>query len=177
MICTMPLIASKSTVPIATGERINTIQEFEMLLSRHAMSYARTSVCLCGGISGTKKIAAIAEAHNAMIVPHNPLSPISTMACMQVAAACENFAIQEMPDHNGMAATERYTSEKDVNQVTSFSQRDLVTNVPEVVNGYAILPTAPGLGIDLVEDVDKKFPFERRTILTRLHEDGSIVDK
>ena len=173
----MALIASKSTVPIATGERINTIQEFEMLLSRHAMAYARTSVCLCGGISGTKKIAAIAEAHNAMIVPHNPLSPISTMACMQVAAACENFAIQEMPDHNGMAATERYTSEKDVNQVTSFSQRDLVTNVPEVVNGYAILPTAPGLGIDLVEDVDKKFPFERRTILTRLHEDGSIVDQ
>ena len=69
------------------------------------------------------------------------------------------------------------SSEKDVNQVTSFSQRDLVTNVPEVVNGYAILPTAPGLGIDLVEDVDKKFPFERRTILTRLHEDGSIVDQ
>ncbi len=70
----MALIAGRCNVPIATGERIHTIQEFEMLLSRNAMSYVRTSVCICGGITGTKKIAAIAEAHNAMIVPHNPLS-------------------------------------------------------------------------------------------------------
>lgn len=93
----MALIASRSNVPIATGERIHTIQEFEMLLSRNAMSYVRTSVCLCGGISGAKKIAAIAEAHNAMIVPHNPLSPVSTAACLQIAASTENFAIQELP--------------------------------------------------------------------------------
>ena len=173
----MALIASKSTVPIATGERIHTVQEFEMLFSRCALSYARTSVCLCGGITGTRKIAAVAEAHHAMIVPHNPLSPVSTAACMQIAAATENFAIQEMPDHNGIAATERYTSEKDFNEATSFTQKELVTWVPEVVNGYAILPTAPGIGIDLVEDVEKKYPFERRTILTRLHEDGSVVDQ
>ncbi|MGE4352574.1 MAG: mandelate racemase/muconate lactonizing enzyme family protein [Oscillospiraceae bacterium] len=172
----MALIASKSAVPIATGERIHTIQEFEMLLSRNAMSYARTSVCLCGGISGTRKIAAIAEAHNAMIVPHNPLSPVSTAACMQIAAAVENFAIQELPDHEGISATERYTSSNKMDQ-KSFKQSDMVTWVPKVVNGYALLPESPGIGVTLVEDVEKKFPFKRRTINTRLHEDGSIVDQ
>ena len=172
----MALIASKSNVPIATGERIHTIQEFEMLLSRNAMSYVRTSVCVCGGISGTRKIAAIAEAHNAMIVPHNPLSPVSTAACMQIAAAVENFAIQELPDHEGISASERYTSTEKLD-FNSFKQSDMVTWVPKVVNGYALLPEAPGIGVSLVEDVEKKFPFKRRVINTRLHEDGSIVDQ
>lgn len=172
----MALVADKSPVPIATGERIHTIQEFEMLLSRNAMSYVRTSVCVCGGISGARKIAAIAEAHNAMIVPHNPLSPVSTAACMQVAAAVENFAIQELPDHEGMSATERYTSTNAIN-FASFRQSDMVTWVPKVEQGYALLPTAPGIGVSLVEDVEKKFPFKRRAINMRLHEDGSIVDQ
>lgn len=172
----MALIAGKSNVPIATGERIHTIQEFEMLLSRNAMSYVRTSVCVCGGISGARKIAAIAEAHNAMIVPHNPLSPVSTAACMQVAASVENFAIQELPDHEGISATERYTS-TDKMELQSFRQSDMVTWVPKVVNGYALLPETPGIGVSLVEDVEKKFPFKRRVINTRLHEDGSIVDQ
>ena len=172
----MALIASKCNVPIATGERIHTIQEFEMLLSRNAMSYVRTSVCICGGISGARKIAHIAEAHNAMIVPHNPLSPVSTAACLQVAASVENFAIQELPDHSGISATERYTSTNQM-ELHSFSQKDMVTWVPEVVNGYALLPETPGIGISLVDDVEIKFPFNRRTINTRLHEDGSIVDQ
>ena len=172
----MGLIARKSNVPIATGERIHTIQEFEMLLGRNAMSYARTSVCLCGGISGARKIASIAEAHNVMIVPHNPLSPISTAACMQIAAAVENFAIQELPDHEGISATERYTSSNKMDQ-KSFKQSDMVTWVPKVINGYALLPENPGIGVALVEDVEKKYPFKRRAINTRLHEDGSIVDQ
>jgi len=172
----MAWIADHSTVPIATGERIHTIQEFQMLLQRHAMAYARTSVCLCGGITGARKIAHIAEAHGALIVPHNPLSPVSTAACMQVAATVENFAIQELPDHEGISATERYTSTDRMDQ-RSFRQSDMVTWVPRVENGFALLPDAPGIGVDLVDNAETLFPFKRRTINTRLHIDGSIVDQ
>ncbi len=172
----MALIANRINVPIATGERIHTPQEFEMLLERNAVAYVRTSVCVCGGITGARKIAAIAEAHNAQIVPHNPLSPISTAACLQVAASIENFAIQELPDHNTVSATERYTSSNKI-QNTNFKQSDMVTWVPTVEHGFANLPTAPGIGADLIPDVDKKYPFNRRTINTRLHIDGSIVDQ
>ncbi len=172
----MALIANKINVPVATGERIHTIQEFQMLLGRNAMSYVRTSVCVCGGITGTKKIAAIAEAHGALIVPHNPLSPVSTAACMQVAAAVENFAIQELPDHEGISATERYTSTDQMDR-KSFRQSDMVTWVPKVENGFACLPADPGIGVELVDDVETKFPYKRRTINTRLHIDGSIVDQ
>lgn len=172
----MAQVAMKSCVPIATGERIHTIQEFEMLLSRQAVNYVRTSVCICGGITGARKIAAVAEAHGAMIVPHNPLSPISTAACMQVALSVENFAIQEMPEHNGISATERYTSDKAMD-FHSFSQADLVTTLPKVENGYAFPLDGPGLGIDLQEGIETKYPFNRRKIVTRLREDGSVMDQ
>lgn len=172
----MGLVAERTSVPIATGERIHTIQEYEMLFKRNAMAYARTSVCMCGGITGTKKIAAIAEAHGVKIVPHNPLSPVSTAACLQIAASVENFAIMELPDHNGIAASERYTSATTVD-LNSFKQTDMVDWIPTVENGYAKLPERAGIGINLVEGIEEKYPFKRREIVTRLHEDGSIVDQ
>ncbi len=172
----MGLIANRINVPIATGERIHTIQEFEMLFSRNAMAYARTSVCICGGITGTKKIAAIAEAHGVSIVPHNPLSPVSAAACIQISAATENFAVMELPDYEGIAATERFTSENSVSQY-SFKQSDLVTWVPQCKHGFLDLPATPGIGTELVENAETKFPYKRRDINTRLHVDGSIVDQ
>lgn len=45
------------------------------------------------------------------------------------------------------------------------------------VNGFALLPDAPGIGVDLVDNAETLFPFKRRTINTRLHVDGSIVDQ
>lgn len=172
----MALIASRSNVPIATGERIHTIQEFEMLLSRNAMSYVRTSVCLCGGISGAKKIAAIAEAHNAMIVPHNPLSPVSTAACLQIAASTENFAIQELPDHTGIAATGALHQHQ--HHGPAFLQPERSRNLDSYGGKWLVLlPEGPGIGVDLQPDIETRFPFKRRTINTRLHEDGSIVDQ
>lgn len=172
----MALIANKTNVPIATGERIHTIQEYEMLFSRNAMAYARTSVCVCGGITGTKKIAAIAEAHGIQLVPHNPLSPVSTAACLQIGISTENVAILEFPDHNTVSAAERFTSSNVVRN-SSFRQSDMVTWVPTVDNGFVNITETPGIGVDLVEDVEIKYPYKRRDINTRLSVDGSIVDQ
>ena len=172
----MSYIADKVNVPIATGERIHTIQEYDMLLSRNSMAYARTSVCLCGGITGTKKIAALAEARGVQIVPHNPLSPVSTAACLQIAVAVENTALLELPDHGGISATERFTSSNTVKH-DSFKQSDMVTWVPRAEGGFIATPNRPGIGIDLIEDAATKFPYKRRDVNTRLHVDGSIVDQ
>ena len=103
----MGLVAENIHIPIATGERLHTIYEFEMLLARNAVQYVRPDVCMCGGITGAKKIAALAEARHVGVVPHNPLSPVSTAACIQIAAAVPNFALQEYPDRRGRAAEER----------------------------------------------------------------------
>ena len=50
-------------LPIATGERFTTIFEFQQLLEARACAYVRPDLCLCGGLSGCKKVAAMAEAH------------------------------------------------------------------------------------------------------------------
>src|SRR4051794_9135083 len=89
--------AQQISIPIATGERLHTIEEFAMLLRRGAVQYVRPDVCLVGGITHAKKIAAVAEAFNVQVVPHNPLSPVSTAACVQLAACIPNFALQEYP--------------------------------------------------------------------------------
>ena len=64
----MARVASRLSVPIATGERFASIYEFQALLTRDAVEYARVDVALCGGITGAKKVAAMAEAHNVQIV-------------------------------------------------------------------------------------------------------------
>ena len=48
----MGLVAQQIHIPIATGERLHTLWEFEMLLARGAVQYVRPDVCICGGISG-----------------------------------------------------------------------------------------------------------------------------
>ena len=94
---TMAEVASKVGVPIASGERFINLREFEMLMSRHAVQYVRPDVCAVGGITTTKKICALAEAHDVLVIPHNPLGPVSTAACLQICACIPNLGIQELP--------------------------------------------------------------------------------
>ena len=157
----MALVAQNVSIPIATGERIHSIHEFEMLLSRGAVQYIRPDVCLAGGLTHCKKIAAIAEAHYVGVVPHNPLSPISTAACLQLAACIPNFAIQEYP----IGEMEPPKSE-------------IVKQPLRQENGFLIIPDGPGIGIELADDAQERFPrIPHGEIGARLHVDGSVVDQ
>ena len=168
-------VAAQCRIPIATGERINTYHEFEMLLERNACSYVRASLGVCGGFTGAKKIAAIAEANHLGIIPHNPLSPVATAACIQLDAAVPCFTIQEYPDPNGPAAHARFVFEK--TGKSEFHVCDIVDRMPECKDGFLIVPDAPGLGIELLDGVEEKFPFERRKVVTRLTTDGAVMDQ
>ena len=156
----MVQVAQHINIPIATGERLHTLHEFEALLKRMAVHYIRPDVCLAGGITHTKKIAALAEAHDALVVPHNPLGPVSTAACVQIAACIPNFAIQEYPhiESEGPLA-------------------GIVKSPLQLDRGFLIIPDAPGIGVELAEDAADKFPPVERAIHTRLHIDGSVIDQ
>ena len=69
----------------------------ETLCATRAAKFVRPDVCVIGGLTACKKIAAVAEANYALIAPHNPLGPVSTAACMQLNACIPNFLIQEFP--------------------------------------------------------------------------------
>jgi galactonate dehydratase len=156
----MEQVARSIRIPIATGERLHTIYEFEMLLRRGAVQYVRPDVCLAGGISGSKKIAALAEANHVQVVPHNPLSPVSTAACIQIAACIPNFALQELP--------------KGENEPP---KSEIVKSALELDKGFLIVPDSPGIGIELAEDATQRHPYRPREVQTRLYSDGSVMDQ
>jgi len=173
----MALIAEHIDIPIATGERFHTPQEFAQLIRRNAVAYVRPDVCMCGGITGAKKIAALAEASDIMVVPHNPLSPVSTAACTQIAACIPNFALQEYPGDDRVSATERYIGHKIEKGEDQFRQRDVVKKTFTCENGFLMIPDSPGIGVELAEGIAERYPYARRPIQTRLHVDGSVVDQ
>jgi galactonate dehydratase len=162
----MAWVADHIPIPVATGERFTSLYQFQTLLTRHAVEYLRPDVCLCGGITGAKKIAAIAEAHDAQIVPHNPLSPISTAACLQVAACIPNFAIQEYPSRT-----------PDLDGSTDLLGAGLATGLADQQGGFIAIPDGPGIGLQLVPDIERRFPPRPRPIRMRPHQDGSVVDQ
>jgi galactonate dehydratase len=110
-----------------------------------AVQYVRPDVCLAGGLTHSKKIAALAEAHHVGVVPHNPLSPVSTAACIQLAACIPNFRPARVSHRRGRAAQERDRQER-----------------PAMEDGFLIIPDAPGIGIELAEDAAERHPYKPR---------------
>lgn len=168
----MGWVASKCRIPIATGERIHTVHEFEMLLERRACSYVRASLGVCGGFTGAKKIAAVAEAHHVSLVPHNPCSPVMTNAVLNFAAATDNIAITEYPNSYAASTADHLTGSG-----VTLRQCDMVNHIPERKGGYLSIPEEPGIGIELVSNIEEKFPFRPHQLMTRLNVDGSICDQ
>ena len=156
----MALVAERIHVPIATGERLHSIWEYQALLQRGAVQYVRPDVCMVGGISHARKIAALAEAFHVQVVPHNPLSPVSTAACIQLAAAIPNFALQELPVGEEVPP-----------------KRTMVDRPLALDGGFLLLPERPGIGIELAPDARERHPYRPRAVETRLNSDGSVMDQ
>ena len=154
----MSEIQKNCNIPIATGERFTSIYEFQQLLEAKATSYIRPDLCLAAGISGCKKIAAMAESFHVKVIPHNPLSPVSTAACVQLDASIPNFALQE------------YTGEDEK------PKSDLIINPIKLDNGYLIVPEGPGLGITINEE-SLSLGENPKILDTPIGFDGSVQDK
>jgi galactonate dehydratase len=115
---------------------------------------------MVGGITGAKMVAALAEAAYIQVVPHNPLGPVITAACLQIAASIPNFAIQEYP----LGEREPPKSE-------------IVKTPITLEAGFLLIPDAPGIGVELVEGIEAKYPPKPRLVRTRLQRDGSVFDQ
>lgn len=91
----MGKIARSTNIPIATGERLTTIFEFQNLFDQGACAVAQPDLGSCGGITACKKIAALAEASYILMAPHVWGGPVITAAALQIDACIPNFLIQE----------------------------------------------------------------------------------
>jgi galactonate dehydratase len=91
----LPELAALSGIPIATGERMYTRWDFKRLFQAGGAHIIQPDVSHAGGILETRKIAAMAEAHDVAVALHCPLGPIALAACLQVDFCTPNTFIQE----------------------------------------------------------------------------------
>ena len=82
------------------GERLHTIYEFEALLQRGAVQYVRPDVCLAGGLTHSKKIAALAEARKRSTASHKP----------KIKLNCVVERSSQEPDAQAVAAFARFNA-------------------------------------------------------------------
>lgn len=136
-------ISERVAIPVAVGERIYTRHGFRRIFEPHAADIVQPDVGNTGGLMEAKKIAAMAEAYNMRVAPHNCASALSTAASLQLAANIPNFMTQEIypyfPERPGYV------------QVLQDSPED------RIKDGFLPVPTGPGLGVTL--DAERLAPF------------------
>lgn len=121
-----------STTPISGCETLFGIREFKPYFAAQSIDVAIIDA-VWNGVAQSMKIAAMAEAYEVNMAPHNFYGHLSTMMNAHFVAAVPNFRIMEI----------------DIDQVPW--RDELFTHVPEIQDGHLILPEAPGWGTDPIE--------------------------
>lgn len=152
------IIRNHTTTPLAVGEVFNTIYDCQHLITNQLIDYIRTTSTHAGGITGLKKIAALADVYHVKTGCHGPtdISPIGMAACFHFDISVNNFGIQEFMRH-----------EEKIEEVfpNSYHFNDGYVTLDE--NRY-------GLGVDIDEELAKKYPYERKYLPVNRLEDGSM---
>ncbi|RYH01950.1 mandelate racemase/muconate lactonizing enzyme family protein [Salipiger sp. IMCC34102] len=147
----MSRVAGATGIPVATGERLTTRAEFAPVLRTGAAAILQPALGRCGGIWEARKIAVLAEAYNAQLAPHLYAGPVEWAANVQLAAAIPNILMAETIE-------------------TPF-HFDLIKHGLSVENGYIPVPTAPGLGIEVDEDLARAHPYTGTGLHLEMQED------
>ena len=160
---TSTLLQIKESIncPLATGERLIGLQEFEPIFHLRAVDIAQPDLNHCGGLLEAKSIAAAASVANIAIAPHNPNGPIAGAAALHFASSTPNHIIQEVMDQS-------VPWYNDVISTSPIVRKDNSWNVPSTA----------GLGIEVNEKEASKYPFKQEIMPTTdaYLEDGTVVD-
>ncbi len=135
-------IKEATKVPICSAECLYTMKGYRPYLEKHAMDICMIDLRWNGFIE-SRRVAALADMYETMVAPHNYVSHLSTFACAHLCASVPNIKIMET-------------------DVDSAPWRDdLTTDIPEVKDGYLMLPTKPGIGTELNEKEIAKHPWPK----------------
>ncbi len=88
-------VTSSISIPVCSGERTCTHWQAREIIERNAVSIFQPDVVHIGGISETRKAAAMASAHYIPLSLHNPNGPAQTAASIHIGASTRNFLFTE----------------------------------------------------------------------------------
>ena len=154
--------ADHTSIPIATGERLCTRFDFKPYLEAGSLDIVQPDVSNAAGITESKKIADMAAAYDVWLAPHCPIGPIALASSVQVMAVASNALVQEQTLYRN-----------------DYWKDYLVDPSPlEHEDGYLPLPTEPGLGVEVDEDVVRERDGEDLSYARGLYayRDGGVGD-
>lgn len=137
----MARVAHATSIPVATGERLNSKYDFARVLQDRAASILQMNLGRCGGLLEAKKIAGMAETYYAQIAPHLYCGPIVAAANIQLSTCSPNFLILES-----------------IKTFGGFYAELLETKI-QWEDGWVIPSSEPGLGVTLDESVAENHPY------------------
>jgi L-alanine-DL-glutamate epimerase-like enolase superfamily enzyme len=133
------LIRRQSPHPISSCETLLGLREFLPYFREQAMDVAIVDTPW-NGVWQSMKIAASAEAHEVNVAPHNFYGHLCTMMNAHFSAAVPNLRIMET----------------DIDRIAW--DHEVFTHVPEIVDGYLIMPDRPGWGTEPDEEALRAHP-------------------
>ena len=136
-------VRERTSLPMATGERVHVVAEFADILSRGLTDVVQADLTHIGGLTAMRKLAGWAQAYDLRLAPHNVCGPVGTAANLHFAIATANHKILEH-----------------FNDFADPWVADLVSRAPKVdeIDGCFGLPEAPGLGVSLDHDACAEHP-------------------
>jgi L-alanine-DL-glutamate epimerase-like enolase superfamily enzyme len=126
----------ETDVRVALGERLLTKEQVVHALSNNLTDFLQADITNIGGVTEARKVCAIAEAYGVEMAFHNAFGPIQNAVTIQLDASIPNFLIQES-----------------FYDVFPEWKRVLIKNETKVENGHTMVPTKPGLGVEVDEEV------------------------
>ncbi|WP_434361366.1 mandelate racemase/muconate lactonizing enzyme family protein [Parasalinivibrio latis] len=135
----MAEVRASTHIAISAGESASTRFEFRDLIDARAVDIVQPDPAICGGITESRKIAALCEAANLRLAPHLWTgAPAFAAGLHLLAASSAGFTVEYSLGANPLI-------------------HDLIEESFTVVNGKIDIPERPGLGITVREDYVKKY--------------------
>jgi mannonate dehydratase len=153
------LIRQHTTTPLAVGEIFNSIYDCRELIENQLIDYIRATVVHAGGISHLRKIANLADLYQVRTGCHGAtdLSPVCMAAALHFDLSVPNFGVQEYM---------RHTPETDAVFPHAYTFADGAMHPGE----------APGLGVDIDEELAAKYEYNRAFLPVNRLEDGTMFN-
>ncbi len=135
-------VKRSTSVPITSGENLIGLREYRPYFEARSMDTVMIDVPW-NGFARSRDVAMAAESYELNVAPHNYYSHLASMHALHLCATVPNVRIMEI-------------------DIDDVPWKDDLTGGPlEITNGELALPTAPGWGLDLDEDVARAHPWER----------------
>jgi galactonate dehydratase len=136
-------LANEYGMRLAGAETQIGLSSFQRLGNPKLLDVVMPDIKYCGGFAEMGKIAAVTASQGIAFAPHNPTGPVCSMATLHACAVARNFLVLEYQ----LAESPLYG--------------DVVKGVtPQLVDGAFVLPAAPGIGLEIDDDVVRAHPYQ-----------------